>query len=289
MTIVPVNAQKADKGFANLQVAWQLITNFHVDSVNRNDLAREAIEAMLGKLDPHSAFIPADRVKSMSEILDGNFEGVGIEFAIHNDTLIVISTIPGGPSEVAGVLAGDRIIAINDSNIASVALTTRAVTSLLRGPKGTSVDLTIWRRHTASRFNVEVTRDKVPIQSLEAAYMVTPETGYIKISRFAANTHEKFSDALRHLKSEGMENLVLDLRGNGGGYMRVALDITDEFLGRGQLMLFTEGAAIARREHLASSGGLWQKGDLVILMDENSASASEIVEAPCRTGIGEWL
>ena len=127
------------------------------------------------------------------------------------------------------------------------------------------MDLTIWRRHTASRFNVEVTRDKVPIQSLEAAYMVTPETGYIKISRFAANTHEKFSDALRHLKSEGMENLVLDLRGNGGGYMRVALDITDEFLGRGQLMLFTEGAAIARREHLASSGGLWQKGDLVIL------------------------
>lgn len=180
---------------------------------------------MLGALDPHSVFIPAEDVKSMNEPLDGNFEGVGIEFVILEDTLTVVSAIGGGPSEKVGVRAGDRIVKVDEKNIAGVGLKNADVLGLLRGKKGSVVNLTVERRGSSGPLEFRVVRDKIPIHSLEAAYMASPKTGYIKISRFSATTHTEFSRALRDLKNEGMEGLVLDLRGNGGGYLKMALDI----------------------------------------------------------------
>lgn len=274
---VLVTGQRSEPGLNNIQIAWQLITNFYVDTVNTDALAREAIEAMLLKLDPHSVFIPAEDVKAMNEPLDGNFEGVGIEFVIISDTLTVVSTIVGGPSEKVGIRGGDRIVGIDGENVASIGLKNSDVFSLLRGKKGTDVDLTVFRKGMAAEMDFKVTRDKIPIYSLEAAYMATPETGYVKISRFAATTHDEFVTAIKQLKADGMQNLVLDLRGNGGGYLKAALDIADEFLEGNRLMLYTEGNSVSRRDHHSERGGLWQKGELLVLVDEGSASASEIV------------
>ncbi len=272
-----VTGQRSDDGLNNIQITWQLITNFYVDTINSDALAREAIEAMLLKLDPHSVFIPAEDVKAMNEPLDGNFEGVGIEFVIFGDTLTVVSTIVGGPSEKVGIRGGDRIVAIDGENVAAVGLKNSDVFTLLRGKKGTNVDLTILRKGMGAEMDFKVTRDKIPIYSLEAAYMATPETGYVKISRFAATTHEEFTTAIKQLKAEGMQNLVLDLRGNGGGYLKSALDIADEFLDGNKLMLYTQGNSVSRRDHHSARGGLWHKGELLVLLDEGSASASEIV------------
>ncbi len=269
--------QKSEPGLNNIQIAWQLINNFYVDTVDTEILAREAIVSMLKKLDPHSVFIPSEEVKAMNEPLDGNFEGVGIEFAILDDTLTVTSTIQGGPSYKVGVLSGDRIVAINGSNIASIGLRNTDVFNLLRGKKGTVVVMSIFRKGNDASSDYRVVRDKIPINSVDAAFMASSSTGYIKISRFAATTHNEFADALKKLKKEKMKNLVVDLRGNGGGYLKAALDITDEFIGEGKMMLYTQGASVPKREFLSTGGGLWEKGDLLILIDEYSASASEIV------------
>lgn len=272
-----VNAQKSDPGLNNIQIAWQLINNFYVDTVDSDLLAREAIGSMLKKLDPHSVLIPAEEVKAMNEPLDGNFEGVGIEFAILEDTLTVVSAIPGGPSHKVGISSGDRIVAINGSNIASIGLQNSDVFDLLRGKKGTEVTMTVIRKDRGQPINYKVVRDKIPINSVEAAYMVSPVTGYIKINRFAATTHDEFCEALKLLGKEKMDNLILDLRGNGGGYLTAALDIADELVGPDKMLLFTQGNSVPRREHHATRGGLWEKGGLLVLIDEFSASASEIV------------
>ncbi len=270
-------AQHDDKGFDNFQVAWQLITNFYVDSVNKEDLSRVAIESMLSKLDPHSVFIPAEEVTAMNEPLDGNFEGIGIEYAIVDDTLTVLSPISDGPSDKAGIVEGDRIVAVDGKSIASVGLVNSEVPKLLRGKKGSEVVLSVYRKGKPGLMNIRVIRDKIPIHSVEAAYMAGEETGYIKINRFAANTHKEFCDALKELKSEGMDNLILDLRGNGGGYLKAALDIVDEFLGSNRLILYTEGKSVSKKNYYSTRNGLWQKGNLILLLDEGSASASEIV------------
>lgn len=272
-----VNAQKSDSGLNNIQIAWQLINNFYVDTVDSDLLAREAIGSMLKKLDPHSVLIPAGEVKAMNEPLDGNFEGVGIEFAIMEDTLTVVSAIPGGPSHKVGISSGDRIVAINGSNIASIGIQNSDVFGLLRGKKGTEVTMTILRKGTQKSIDYRVVRDKIPINSVEAAYMISPATGYIKINRFAATTHDEFCDALKLLKKQNMDKLILDLRGNGGGFLKAALDIADELVGPDKMLLFTQGNSVPRREHHATRGGLWEKGGLLVLIDEFSASASEIV------------
>lgn len=277
LTAPILQAQRSQPGLNNIQVAWQLINSFYVDTVNAEALSREAIEAMLGALDPHSVFIPAEDVKSMNEPLDGNFEGVGIEFVILEDTLTVVSAIGGGPSEKVGLRAGDRIVKVDEKNIAGVGLKNADVLGLLRGKKGSVVNLTVERRGSSGPLEFRVVRDKIPIHSLEAAYMASPKTGYIKISRFSATTHTEFSRALRDLKNEGMEGLVLDLRGNGGGYLKMALDILDEFMEGDRLLLYTQGNAVNRQDHHSSRGGLWKKGRLMVLVDEGSASASEIV------------
>ncbi|MBZ4677059.1 MAG: peptidase [Anaerophaga sp.] len=269
------NSQVNDSELEKIQLSWQLITAFYVDSVNTHELAEEAIIAMLEKLDPHSVYIPAEEVKAMNEPLDGNFEGIGIEFMILKDTLLVVSTIPGGPSEKVGMMAGDRILEIDGENVAGIGLTNSDVFDMLRGPKGTEVQLTILRDDRSLNFIVE--RDEIPIHSVEASYLISPETGYIKISRFSQSTHQEFREGLKELKKSDIENLVLDLRGNGGGYLKAALDIADEFIGERRLLLYTDGMAIPRSEYHSKPGDLWEKGKLIVLIDEGSASASEIV------------
>lgn len=269
------NSQVNDSELEKIQLSWQLITAFYVDSVNTHELAEEAIIAMLEKLDPHSVYIPAEEVKAMNEPLDGNFEGIGIEFMILKDTLLVVSTIPGGPSEKVGMMAGDRILEIDGENVAGIGLTNSDVFDMLRGPKGTEVQLTILRDDRSLNFIVE--RDEIPIHSVEASYLISPETGYIKISRFSQSTHQEFREGLKELKETDIENLVLDLRGNGGGYLKTALDIADEFIGERRLLLYTDGMAIPRSEYHSKPGDLWEKGKLIVLIDEGSASASEIV------------
>jgi carboxyl-terminal processing protease len=271
----PVSGQTKDPELDKLRLAWQLISTFYVDSVDDHKMAEEAIVAMLEKLDPHSVYIPEEEVQAMNEPLDGNFEGVGIEFMILKDTLTVVSTIPGGPSEKVGLMAGDRIVGIDGENVAGTGLSNSDVFDLLRGPKGTEVRMTVLRDQKKLDFIVE--RDEIPIFSLEASYLMMPKTGYIKISRFAQSTHQEFTEALLELKKQNIENLVLDLRGNGGGYLKAALDIADEFIGGKRMLLYTDGVAIPRSEYDSRPGDLWENGKLAILIDEGSASASEIV------------
>lgn len=275
MTISPLRAQMDDPELDKVRLSWQLISTFYVDSVDTHQMAEEAITAMLEKLDPHSVYIPAEEVEAMNEPLDGNFEGVGIEFMILKDTLTVVATIPGGPSEKVGLIAGDRIVEIDGKNVAGTGLVNSDVFEMLRGPKGTEVKLVVRRNGQLLNFVVE--RDKIPISSIEATYLMTDKTGYIKISRFAQSTHNEFVDALKKLKKKGIDHLILDLRGNGGGYLKAALDIADEFIGGQRLLLYTDGMAIPRSEYESSTGQLWEEGNLVVLIDEGSASASEIV------------
>ncbi|PWD98688.1 S41 family peptidase [Marinilabilia rubra] len=271
----PSIGQTKDPEVDKLRLAWQLISTFYVDSVDNHKMAEEAIMGMLERLDPHSVYIPEEEVQAMNEPLDGNFEGVGIEFMILKDTLTVVSTISGGPSEKVGLMAGDRIVSIDGEKVAGIGLSNSDVFDLLRGPKGTEVRMTVLRNRKKLDFVVE--RDEIPIFSLEASYLMTPKTGYIKISRFAQSTHQEFTEALLQLKDQNIENLVLDLRGNGGGYLKAALDIADEFIGGQRMLLYTDGLAIPRSEYDSGPGDLWEEGKLAILIDEGSASASEIV------------
>ncbi|WP_430809613.1 MULTISPECIES: S41 family peptidase [unclassified Carboxylicivirga] len=272
-----VRAQGFDQNVQKLQLTYQLINSLYVDTVNNEALVEEAIVGMLKSLDPHSVYISADEVAAMNEPLDGSFEGVGVQFNILDDTLMVVNPIVGGPSEKVGIRAGDRIVAIDGENVAGVGIKNSDVFKYLRGKKGTKVELRIMRRGTAEALRFVVVRDKIPLHSVEAAYMATPQTAYVKISRFALNTHDEFVEALKTLEEEGYENLILDLRGNGGGYLKAAIDIADELLDDDKLLVYTEGKNSQRRNHHASKKGLFEQGNLVVLIDEGSASASEIV------------
>ncbi len=274
---VAVNAQGFDKNIQKLQLTYQLISSLYVDSVDNEDLVEEAIVGMLKSLDPHSVYISADEVAAMNEPLDGSFEGVGVQFNIMNDTLMVVNPVIGGPSEKVGIRAGDRIIGIDGDVVAGIGIKNSDVFKYLRGKKGTKVNLTILRRSSNDKLKFVVVRDKIPLHSVDAAYMATPKTAYVKISRFALNTHDEFVEALEKLDNNNFENLILDLRGNGGGYLKAAIDIADEFLDKSKLLVYTEGLNSVRREHLARKKGLFEKGNLVVLIDEGSASASEIV------------
>lgn len=260
-----------------LQMAQFAIANMYVDQTDENKLVESAIIAMLKELDPHSTYSNPEEVKKLNEPLQGNFDGIGIQFNMVTDTLFVIQPVSGGPSEKVGIRAGDRIIYVNDTLIAGVKMPTEDIRRRLRGPKGTKVHLKIERRGVNELLSFVVTRDKIPMYSLDASYMIAPKIGYIKINRFGATTHKEFMDALASLKGQGMHNLILDLQGNGGGYLNAAIDIANEFLGQGELIVYTEGRRNPRREFFAKGDGKHQQGKLVVLVDEYSASASEIV------------
>ena len=254
-----------------------IIESNYVDSVNRNDLVETAIPAILKKLDPHSVYIPAKDLARANEPLQGNFEGIGISFNMLTDTIQVISTIPGGPSEKMGLLPGDKILYVNDSLVAGKHISDEQVMGMLKGPKGTVVRIKIMRNGQKELLPFEITRDKIPIYSIDVSYMVNDHTGYIKINNFAMTTFEEFMKGLRELKELGMTSLIVDLRGNSGGIMEAAIQIANQFLKEGELIVYTQGRAQPRNEARATGKGEFETGDLVVLIDEWSASASEIL------------
>jgi carboxyl-terminal processing protease len=274
---VMITAQAQSLALRKLQMAEFAITNLYVDKVDENKLVEEAIINMLAQLDPHSVHSDAKEVKKMNEPLVGNFEGIGVQFNMVEDTLFIIQPVSNGPSEKVGILAGDRIVAVNDTAIAGVRMSTEEIMSRLRGPKGSKVNLTIVRRGVVEPIVFTVKRDKIPIYSLDASYMIRPKTGYIRINRFGATTFGEFKKALGDLQKKGMKDLILDLQGNGGGYLNASIDIVNEFLAPKELIVYTEGRNSQRSDFFAKGNGTFRKGRLVVLVDEYSASASEIV------------
>lgn len=257
--------------------ALDYVSSYYVDSVDRTGLVEHALVQMLKELDPHSVYISKDEVKEMNEPLEGNFEGIGIQFNLLEDTLYVISPVAGGPSEEVGIRAGDRIITIDGENVAGVGLSTTGVRDRLLGEKGTKVKVEVKRKGVEKLLSFTITRDKIPIYSLDASYLVEDEIGYIKLNRFAKTTNEEFEEAIKDLKKKGAQSLVLDLRGNGGGYLNQAIALADEFFEEDRLIVYTEGRQVEKTEEFSSSEGLCKDGHLVVLIDEGSASASEIV------------
>lgn len=254
-----------------------IIEQLYVDSVNSPELVDEAIKAMLEKLDPHSAYIPAASVEAVEAPLKGNFEGVGVRFQILNDTLLVVQAIPGGPSAKVGVSAGDQVIKIDEELVAGVGLQNSGVRKRLLGKKGTKVTMTIRRGGEDELIEFEVIRDKIPIHSVDAAYMIDEEIGYIKLNAFAKTTQAEVQQAMRKLKFQGMKSLILDLQNNGGGYLDQAFKLADEFLPKKKLIVYTEGRSYPKKDFFSTYRGLFQKGKLVVLVNESTASASEIV------------
>jgi len=255
----------------------RLIDGYYVDSTNINDLTEKAIVEVLSELDPHSVYMSKDEVDKMNEPLVGNFEGIGITFNIFRDTLLVTTTISGGPSEKVGLRAGDRIIQVDGKNIAGVGLKNSDVFDKLRGDKGTNVELKVMRRNINELLDFSIVRDKIPINSLDASYMINENTGFIKLNKFSATTTDEFETAIKELKKNKLQNLILDLRANGGGYLKTAIEISEQFLKTNDLVVYTSGLHEPRKDYNASTSGEFKTGNLVILIDELSASASEIV------------
>lgn len=267
-----------NKNIQKFKEVLTMIDRNYVDQVDTEELVEDAISHMLSNLDPHSSYISAkDRVRA-NEDLQGNFEGIGIEFNIFKDTIVVVSPLSGGPSEAVGVLSGDKIIQIDDKDVAGVGFTNRDVQKNLKGNKGSSVKVTVLRKNKKEPITFNIIRDKIPQYSVDANYMIDDEVGYIKVSRFSATTYPEFKKALQELKSQGMSKLVLDLQGNPGGYMNHAIDMVDEFLPDDQKIVYTLGKQSRYNQQAnAKNKGLFEKGALIVLVNEGSASASEIV------------
>lgn len=253
------------------------INNAYVDTVNNKKLEEDAIVAMMEELDPHSQYISVEEFNAVNDPLLGSFEGIGVQFRIVEDTVAIVNTIKGGPSEKVGVMAGDRIVYVDDSLVAGIKIKNESVMRLLKGPKGTKVNVRIFRRGEKDLLDFTITRDVIPTYSVDIAYMLDDKTGYIKLSKFSATTHKEFVKAAKRLKQEGMSQLILDLRGNGGGYLSEAVDIADEFLPKGSLVVFTEGRFRPKKTYNARRKGLLEDMPLAVLIDDESASASEIV------------
>jgi len=274
-----LNAQRyANKETEKFDYLLYFIENNYVDTVGLSPIVEEGVRAVLKKLDPHSVYISKEELKEMEEPLLGNFEGVGIQFNILEDTIVVVNTIIGGPSEKVGILAGDKIVRIDEEVVAGVKFKNKDVVTRLRGAKGTNVTVGIFRRGFKEILDFKITRDKIPLFSIDATYMIDKEIGYVKISRFSATTSDEFKESLSKLKDKGMKSLILDLTGNGGGYLQAANDVADQFLDDKNLIVYTQGrTAKSRNNFFSTSKGQFKKGKLIVLIDEGSASASEIV------------
>lgn len=265
--------KKADK----VKEVMDYVKSNYVDSIGDKALTEKTIESMLQSLDPHSSYIPAIDYHETLDPLLGSFEGIGVQFRIELDTITVITPISGGPSEKLGVKAGDRIVKIDGKNVAGIKINNNDVMRKLKGPKGTKVKVSIFRRGVKGLVDYEITRDVIPTYSLDVAYMATPTIGYIRLNTFAATTYEETANALVKLKREGMTKLILDLRGNGGGYLQAAIGVADELLSNKKLIVYTEGYHHPKEVSYATSDGLFENGDVVVLIDDWTASASEIV------------
>lgn len=260
-----------------LQFAQLAISNLYVDSVDQKKLVEDAINGMLSKLDPHSSYTNAEETRKLNEPLEGNFEGIGVQFNMLNDTLVVIQPTAKGPSERAGIVAGDRIVSVDGRAIAGVKMDRDSIMRLLRGPKNSKVVLGVVRRGVKAPLSFKVTRDKIPVNTVDAAYIIAPGIGYIHLERFGATSGKEVHDAIAKLQGEGMEKLIFDLGVNGGGYLGAAVDVASEFLPGGSLVVYTQGRTGKDSQLRANSNGLFRKGALAILVDEYTASAAEIV------------
>lgn len=277
-TFLPLSAQpKSNSPLRKLQLAEMAITNFYVDSVNEQKLSEDAIRGMLKGLDPHSTYTDAKETKAMNEPLQGDFEGIGVQFNIIEDTLVVIQPIVNGPSQKVGILSGDRIVSVNDSTIAGTKISRVDIMKRLRGKKGTKVKLGIVRRGVNGILTFVVTRDKIPVHTLNAAYMIRPGVGYICLESFGMKTHKEFMDAVKELEKQGMKSLILDLQDNGGGYLQAAVQIANEFLKDNEMIVYTEGRNVRRQNYKAIGNGGLQKMRVYVLVNEFTASAAEIV------------
>lgn len=266
-----------DAALRKLQLAEMAIYNLYVDSVNQNKLVEDGIRGMIEKLDPHSSYSTAQETKAMNEPLQGSFEGIGVQFNVVQDTLLVIQPVSNGPSERVGILAGDRIVTVNDSAIAGVKMSKEEIMRRLRGPKGSKVRLGIVRRGIKGVLTFVVVRDKIPVKTLDAYYMIRPTVGYIRIGSFGLTTYKEFMEAVAILKQQGMNDLILDLEENGGGYLNAAVDIANEFLKRNDLIVYTLGRSVPKQEFRADGKGCLLAGKVVVLINEFTASAAEIV------------
>ncbi len=280
-----VRAQDIQQQAIKFGRVLNLVDRFYVDTTNINKLTESAISEMLSTLDPHSVYISKDEVAEMNQPLEGNFEGIGISFNVFQDTLMVMTTIPGGPSELVGLRPGDRIVKVDAKNIVNIGLKTPDVYKLLRGDKGTKVNLTVLRKGEQTPLEFTIIRDKIPIFSLDASFMLNKETAYIKLNKFAATTIDEYKEAMNSLTANAkVKNLILDLRGNGGGFLGAAYELANQFLEEKKLIVYTEGTHSPRKDYLSATRGDFIQGNLIVLIDEGSASASEIVSG----AIQDW-
>ena len=276
LTVVAAQNRSIPSNYSQkLGQALFYINSYYLDTVNNEKITDEALKAMLLQLDPHSSYIPAKDVEAANEPLEGNFDGIGIEFSIIRDTLTVVAPVSGGPSERVGIRAGDKIVVVNGENIASVSLTNERVYNYLRGSRGTRVDITVFRRGELLQF--EVVRDRIPINSVDAAYEVEPGIVYVKLSRFAARSANEIITSIFELGVEKIDGFILDLRDNSGGYLGSSIEIANFFLSAGQTIVYTEGLRAPSMNEKANGLGFYKEGKLAVLIDEGSASASEIV------------
>jgi len=260
-----------------LHTVLNYIQKEYVDTVDMDKLIEKTIPLLLEQLDPHSVYIPAKDMEAANEPIEGNFDGIGVMFNIQKDTVVVINTISKGPSERIGVKAGDRIVKVNDSLFVGKKINNKLVVKTLKGPSGTKVKISVKRKGFPKLIDFTIKRDKIPVKSVDVAYMIKPHIAYIKISKFSMTTYQEFKKAIILLKSKGADSWILDLRGNGGGIMQAAVQIADEFLDKGKLIVYTQGKARARKDIVADNKGFCKKDKLVVLIDEWSASASEIL------------
>ncbi len=271
------NKSSENEGNDKISSLLNYIEYQYVDTINKNDLVEKTVTSMLQSLDPHSSYIAASEFETVNEPLEGNFDGIGVEFNIINDTIRVIIPVEGGPSEKIGIRAGDKIIKVDNKIVAGVNITNKEVFSKLRGKSGTKVQVTVLREGFTKPLEFKIIRDAIPLYSLDASYMINEHVGYIKISKFAATTYKEYLKAFNTLSKQGMNKLILDLRGNPGGYLNAAVDISDEFLTNGLQIVFTQGKAHPKKTYKATEHGSFENKPLVVLIDEGSASASEIV------------
>ncbi len=275
--VLAMQAQLTSPDALKLALVMEKVSRYYVDSINDTEVVEDAIEHLLHELDPHSSYLSREELEALNEQLEGEFDGIGVSFNILEDTIYIIRAISGGPSEKVGIMAGDRIVKVEGETVAGTGVTTRDVQRLLKGPKGTMVNISVHRRGEDKDLEFTITRDKIPVYSLDASYMVNDRVGYVKLARFSHTSVEEFETAMKQLREEGMRDLILDLSGNGGGWLPVAVDLADHFLSGSKEIVRTEGSNVPDRKYRARKPGLFEEGNLVIMIDGNSASASEIV------------
>ncbi|MFA9389379.1 MAG: S41 family peptidase [Prolixibacteraceae bacterium] len=259
-----------------LSLFLRLIEKDYVDSINKNEIIEKVIPEVLAELDPHTTYIPAKDMQAVNEEMRGNFSGIGVQFVIQKDTVMIVDVVSGGPSKALGIMAGDRIVTVNGDNIAGIGLKSDSIVSLLRGKKGTIVNVSMFRPGYKELLDFEIERGEIPLFSVDVAYMITNDIGFIKVNRFAATTHREFIEGIQKLEIEGAQKLIIDLRGNSGGYLQAVFEMVDEFLPAEKLIVYTEGKARPRYNYLSTQNGIWKDKDVMVLVDEFSASASEI-------------